>query len=188
MHYTTLGHTTLRVSVAGLGTGGFSRLGLKSGKTEDESARLIHEAVGLGINFIDTAPAYGTEGVVGRALKTLPRDSVVVATKASVQRNGEWWTPERVVASLDNSLRLMGTDHVDVFNLHGVEIQQYDHAITLVPALLEQKRKGKIRHIGLTENPITDFTNRTLERAMRDDVWEVFMVGFHMMHQGARQR
>ncbi len=45
MQYTTLGNTGLRVSVAGLGTGGFSRLGLKTGKTEDESARLIHEAV-----------------------------------------------------------------------------------------------------------------------------------------------
>src|SRR6185436_3846496 len=106
MQYTTLGRTGLRVSVAGLGTGGFSRLGLKTGKTEEESARLIHEAVGLGINFIDTAPAYGTEGVVGRALKTIPRDTVVVATKAPVQR-GEWSTPARVVESLDNSLRLL---------------------------------------------------------------------------------
>ncbi len=55
MNYTTLGRTGLRVSVAGLGTGGFSR-------------------IGLGINFIDTAPPYGTEGVVGKALKTIPRD------------------------------------------------------------------------------------------------------------------
>src|SRR3954469_22555346 len=128
MIYTTLGKTNLRVSVAGLGTGGFSRLGLKTGKSEDEAARLIHEAVGLGINFIDTAPAYGTEGVVGRALKTIPRDRVVVATKAGVFRSGEWCTPARVVESLDNSLRLMGTDYVDVFNLHGVEPQQYAHA------------------------------------------------------------
>jgi aryl-alcohol dehydrogenase-like predicted oxidoreductase len=187
MDYTTLGNTGLRVSVAGLGTGGFSRLGLKTGKSEQESARLIHAAVGLGITFIDTAPAYGTEGVVGLALKTIPRDQVVVATKASVFRDGEWWPPERLVASLDNSLRLMGTDHVDVFNLHGVEPQHYDHALNvLAPALLEQKRKGKIRHIGITENPITDFTNATLKRAVRDGVWEVFMVGFHMMHQGAR--
>jgi aryl-alcohol dehydrogenase-like predicted oxidoreductase len=93
-----------------------------------------------------------------------------------------------VVASFDNSLRLMGTDYVDVFNLHGVEPRQYDHALNvLAPALLEQKRKGKIRHIGLTENPIVDFTNETLKRAVRDDGWEVFMVGFHMLHQGARQ-
>jgi aryl-alcohol dehydrogenase-like predicted oxidoreductase len=187
MQYTTLGRTGLRVSVAGLGTGGFSRMGLKSGKTEDESAHLILEAIELGINFIDTAPAYGTEGVVGRALQSVPRDKVAVATKSSVRRNGEWWSPERMVASLDNSLRLLGTDYIDVFNLHGVEPQQYDYALnTLGPALLEQKQKGKIRHIGLTENPIVDFTNETLKRALHDDVWEVFMVGFHMMHQGAR--
>jgi aryl-alcohol dehydrogenase-like predicted oxidoreductase len=187
MEYTTLGKTGLRVSVAGLGTGGFSRMGLKSGKTEDDSARLILDAYELGINFIDTAPAYGTEGVVGRALQSIPRDTIVVATKSSVRRNGEWWSPERMVASLDDSLRLMGTDYIDVFNLHGVEPQQYDYALnTLAPALVEQQRKGKIRHIGLTENPIVDFTNETLKRALLDPVWEVFMVGFHMMHQGAR--
>ena len=188
MQYTSLGKTGLRVSVAGLGTGGFSRMGLKSGKTEDEAARLILDAVELGINFIDTAPAYGTEGVVGKALTSLPRDKVVVATKSSVRRNGEWWTPQRMVESLDDSLRLMGTDYVDVFNLHGVEPQMYDYALnTLAPMLVEQKRKGKIRHIGLTENPIVDFTNETLKRALRDPCWEVFMVGFHMMHQGARE-
>src|SRR5580692_8752133 len=112
MQYTTLGRTKMRVSVAGLGTGGFSRMGLKSGKTEDEAARLILDAVDLGINLIDTAPAYGTEGVVGKALKSLRRDTVVVATKSSVRRNGEWWTPQRMVESLDDSLRLMGTDYV----------------------------------------------------------------------------
>ncbi len=189
MEYTTLGKTGLKVSVAGLGTGGFSRLGLKSGKSEDESAKLIHEAIGLGVNFIDTAPAYGTEGVIGKALKSIPRQSVVIATKCPIHRNNEWWTPERVVAALDNSLRQMGTDYVDVFNLHGVEADEYDHAIhKIAPALLEQKRKGKIRHIGLTENPIVDFTNRMLERAVHDPVWEVFMVGFHMMHHSPRKK
>jgi len=188
MQYTTLGNTGLRVSVAGLGTGGFSRLGLKAGKTEEESARLIHEAFGLGVNFIDTGPTYGTEGVVGRALKTLPRDQVVIATKATVHRNSELWSPERVVASLDNSLKAMGIDHIDVFNLHAVELPEYEHAVTrLGPALAEQKAKGKIRHIGITENPIVDFTNEMLKRALNDPIWEVYMVGFHMMHQVARQ-
>jgi aryl-alcohol dehydrogenase-like predicted oxidoreductase len=188
MQYTTLGRTGLRVSVAGLGTGGFSRMGLKSGKTEDESARLILDAVDLGVNFIDTAPPYGTEGVVGKALKSAKRDRVVVATKAFIHRNDEWSSPERVVASLDNSLRLMGTDYVDVFNLHGIEAYEYDHALnTIAPALLKEKAKGKIRHIGLTENPIVDFTNEMLRRAVHDPIWEVTMVGFHMMHQGARR-
>jgi aryl-alcohol dehydrogenase-like predicted oxidoreductase len=57
----------------------------------------------------------------------------------------------------------------------------------VVPALLEAKRQGKVRHIGITENPIVDFTNEMLKRAVNDPVWEVTMVGFHMMHQGARR-
>jgi aryl-alcohol dehydrogenase-like predicted oxidoreductase len=188
MQYTTFGRTNLKVSVAGLGTGGFSRMGLKSGKSEEEAARLVCEAVELGVNFIDTAPSYGTEGVVGRALKSVQRERVVVATKSTVRRGGEWWTPERVLASLDNSLRVMGTDYVDVFNLHAIEPHMYDYArATLAPALVREKEKGKIRHIGLTENPIVDFTNEALKRALADPVWEVFMVGFHMLHQGARQ-
>ncbi len=187
MHYTTLGRTGLRVSVAGLGTGGFSRMGLKTGLSEDEAARLVVEAIELGVNFIDTAPPYGTEGVVGRALKSVPREKVVVATKSTVRRNGEWWTPARMVESLDNSLRLLGSDYVDVFMLHAVDPDMYDYARnTLAPALLAEKRKGKIRHIGLTENPIVDHTNATLKRAVHDNVWDVLMVGFHMMHQGAR--
>jgi aryl-alcohol dehydrogenase-like predicted oxidoreductase len=188
MHYTTLGRTGLKVSVAGLGTGGFSRLGLKTGLTEDQSAGLIHEAVALGVNFIDTAPSYGTEGVVGKALKTIPRNEVVVATKAQIGRNGNFLPAARVVESLDNSLRAMGIEYVDVFNLHGIEPQEYEYAInTIAPALDDEKRKGKIRHIGITENPITDHTNAMLDQAKRDDVWEVYMVGFHMLHQGARK-
>jgi aryl-alcohol dehydrogenase-like predicted oxidoreductase len=189
MQYTTLGNTGLRVSVAGLGTGGFSRMGLKSGLSEDEAARLIVEAVELGVNFLDTAPPYGTEGVVGKALKAIPRERVVLATKSTVLRNNEWWTPQRMLASLDNSLRVMGTDYIDVFNLHAVEPHMYDHALhTLAPALVKEKEKGKIRHIGLTENPIVDFTNEALGRALADPVWEVFMVGFHMLHQGPRTK
>ena len=187
MQYTTLGCTKLRVSVAGLGTGGFSRMGLKTGKTEDEAARLVLEAVDLGVNFIDTAPNYGTEGVIGRALKSLTRDQVVIATKSSVRRNGEQFTPDRVMASIDNSLRVMGIEYIDVFNLHGVEPEDYEYALdTLAPVLDAAKRNGKIRHIGVTENPIVDYTNEMLKSALRDPIWEVFMVGFHMMHQVAR--
>lgn len=187
MQHNPLGSTSLLVSRAGLGTGGFSRLGLKAGKSEAESARLIEEAVALGVNFIDTAPAYGTEGVVGRALKSIPREKVVIASKMAIYGGRERFSPARMVESLEASLRRMGTDHVDVFNLHAVEPDEYDEAMRLAPALVAQKEKGKIRHIGLTENPITDFHQATLQRALRDPVWEVFMVGFHMLHQGARR-
>jgi aryl-alcohol dehydrogenase-like predicted oxidoreductase len=188
MQYTTLGNTGMKVSVAGLGCGGFSRLGLPAGKSEDEAARLVCEAVDLGINVLDTAPAYGTEAIVGKALKSLRRDQVVVATKAFVFRQGKWHTPAQMVASLENSLRLLGTDYVDLFQLHGVLPAEYAYALdTLGPALLEQKAKGKIRHVGITEQPVEDFTHETLLRAADDGIWEAFMLAFHMMHQGARQ-
>ena len=174
MQYTTMGHTKLCVSVAGLGAGGFSRLGLKTGKTEDEAARLVLEAVDLGINFIDTAAAYGTEGVIGRALTSLQRDQVVISSKSTVCRDGERLTPERLVASINNSLRVMGVASIDVFNLHGVLPHDYGYALqTLAPVLDAEKRKGKIRHIGVTEAAIIDHTNEMLQCALRDPVWEV---------------
>jgi aryl-alcohol dehydrogenase-like predicted oxidoreductase len=189
MRYTSLGKTGLRVSVAGLGCGGFSRLGLATGKTEDQAADLVLEAVDLGVNVLDTAPSYGTEGIVGKALKKLARDKVVVATKMHVVRNGEWYNAERVTQNIDNSLKQLGTDYIDVFQLHGVRVAEYDHAINVVlPALLAAKEKGKIRHLGITESPIDDFTHEMLLRAANEGVWDVFMVAFNMMHQGTRKK
>lgn len=189
MHYTSLGKTGLRVSVAGLGCGGFSRLGLATGKTEDEAADLVLEAVDLGINVLDTAPSYGTEAVVGKALKKLSRDKVVVATKVHARRNGEWYSADRVTQSIDHSLKQLGTDYIDLFQLHGVRVAEYDHAINVIlPALLAAKKKGKIRHLGITESPVDDFTHEMLLRAANEGVWDVFMVAFNMMHQGTRKK
>ena len=81
MEYTTLGRTGLKVSVAGLGCGGFSRLGLGTGKSEAEAISLVHQAFSLGVNLFDTAAVYGTEEVLGKALKALPRDQVVITTR-----------------------------------------------------------------------------------------------------------
>ena len=60
MEYTKLGRTDLRVSVAGLGCGGGSKLGLETGESEEHSIRLVRSAIDLGVNFIDTASSYGT--------------------------------------------------------------------------------------------------------------------------------
>src|SRR5438034_186560 len=65
MDYVTLGRTGLTVSVAGLGCGGISRLGLNTGKTEADAVRLLRRAVDLGVNFFDTAAEYGTEVMLG---------------------------------------------------------------------------------------------------------------------------
>ena len=88
MEYVTLGRTGIEVSVAGLGCGGFSRLGLGTGKSEAEAMALVHQAFDLGVNLFDTAAVYGTEAVLGKALKGLPRDRVVIATKAWIPRGG----------------------------------------------------------------------------------------------------
>lgn len=182
-----LGRTGLSVSVAGLGCGGFSRLGLGTGRSEAEAADIVRAALDRGVTLLDTAAAYGTEDVVGQALRGVPRDRVVIATKANIHKDGARFTPEQVVASLDRSLAALGTDHVDIFQLHGVPPAQYDYARDQVaPALLKEREKGKLRFLGITETAPNDPTSAMLGRAVPDGLWDTVMVAFHMMHQNAR--
>jgi aryl-alcohol dehydrogenase-like predicted oxidoreductase len=188
MEYVELGRTGLRVSVAGLGCGGFSRLGLGGGKSEAEAVALIHRALDLGVNLFDTAAAYSTEAVLGKALEAVRREEVVIATKAPFNVSSPSSSAASAVASLDNSLRQLATDYIDVYQLHGVAPAAYDHARNVIaPALLKEKAKGKFRHLGITETAPHDPEHRMLQRAVADGVWDVAMVGFHMMHQNARQ-
>ena len=187
MEYTTLGRTGLRVSVAGLGCGGFSRLGLGTGKSEADAIGIIRAALDLGVNLFDTAAAYGTEPVLGKALRGVPRDQVVICTKAPFGISAAGSSPERAVASLDRSLEELGTDYIDVYQLHGVAPRGYQHAVEIIaPALLREKEKGKFRHLGITETAPGDPEHEMVQRACRDGVWDVAMVAFHMMHQNAR--
>src|ERR1700756_1874990 len=189
MEYVTLGKTGLRVSVGGLGCGGFSQLGLAQGKTEDDAIAIIRQTVDLGVNLFDTTAAYGTEAVLGRAIKSVRRDEVVITTKAPFSFSNPHSTPEGIVASLDKSLRQLDTDYIDVYQLHGVPPAAYDHALNeLAPVLLREKAKGKFRHLGISETAPHDLEHQMVERAAQDGVWDVVMVGFHMMHQNAHQR
>ncbi|HKD55988.1 MAG TPA: aldo/keto reductase [Hyphomicrobiaceae bacterium] len=183
MQYTTLGKTGLKVSVAGLGCGGNSRIGLGTGLSEAQSVALVREALDLGVNFLDTANAYATEGVVGKAIKGRSRDSVVISTKSHAS------SASAVLANLENSLRQLATDHVDVFHLHGLGPGAYDGAMReIVPALLREKEKGKLRHLAVSETGPRDPEHTMLTRAVEEPCWEVFMLGFSMMHQNAKRR
>ncbi|HUE12514.1 MAG TPA: aldo/keto reductase [Steroidobacteraceae bacterium] len=188
MQYTTLGRTGLRVSVAGLGCGGNSRLGLGADKGEDDAVALVRAAIELGVNFFDTAEAYGTERVLGRALAGVARDSVVVSSKSRILgADGNLLTGAALVENLEKSLRRLSLDHVDVFHLHAVLTQHYDYALhELVPSLLKQRDKGTIRHLGITESPPRDPDQAMLQRALDDSCWDVVMLAFHMMNQGPR--
>ncbi len=187
MDYVPLGRTGLRVSVAGLGCGGFSRLGLGRGKTEAEAIGVVHAALEHGVTLIDTAAAYGTEEVVGRALEGR-REGVVLATKSMTREGARAFTAAEVIASLEDSLRRLRTDRVDIFQLHAVLPREYDYVLSeIAPALLRAKAAGKIRHIGITETAPNDHHHETLIRALDSDVWETAMIGFNMMHTNARE-
>src|SRR4029077_4926879 len=95
------------------------------------------------------AAAYGTEAVLGKAIKGVQREQVVIATKAPFSFSSRRSTPKDIVASLDNSLRQLDTDYIDVYQLHGVPPSAYDHALgDLAPMLLRQQAKRNFRHLG----------------------------------------
>lgn len=187
MDYTRLGRTGIEVSVAGLGCGGFSRLGLARGKTRGEAADLVRRALDRGVNFLDTAANYGTEHVVGDAIAGRDRSAVVVSTKSTLMRDGKLLSGEQVVESLERSLTELRTDYVDVFHMHGVRPDQLEHAQrSVLPALEQAKTAGKVRAIGITETPPNDAPHAMLPAALVDERIEVAMIGFHMLYQSAR--
>jgi aryl-alcohol dehydrogenase-like predicted oxidoreductase len=187
MHYTTLGRTGLKVSVAGLGCGGFSRLGLNAGQSDDHAVGIIRQAMDLGINLIDTAAVYGTEDIVGKALRGVNRDAVVVCTKASKPAGDATFTVARILDSLDGSLKRLGVDYVDVFQLHAVPPAAYPFVRDeIAPALLREREKGKFRFLGITETAPNDPEQHMLYQALPDGIWDTAMVAFHLMDQVAR--
>ena len=189
MQYTTLGRTGLKVSVAGLGCGGHSRLGQRTGKTEQESIGVVRQALDLGINLIDTAEAYKTEKIVGKAIQGIRRDQIVISTKKLCPSLDSKNPNSELRRGVEQSLKRLQTDYVDVFYLHGVRPKQYQYARdTLAPVLLQLREEGKIRFIGVTEAFIPDPQHAMLELALEDDCWDVVMVGFNLLNQSARQR
>ena len=188
MDYKPFGRTGLTVSVAGLGCGGNSRLGLGRGKSDAEAVALVRAALDEGVTFFDTAEAYGTEHILGAAFTPAEQDRVVISTKSRVLRNSERLSAADVVANLEDSLRRLKRERVDVFLFHGIGPQLYDYVREeLAPALLAEKQKGKIGHLGLSETSPGDPGQLMLQRALDDPIWEVMMLGFHMMNQGARR-
>jgi len=188
MEYIQLGSTEIMASVAGLGCGGSSRLGTSTGRSREQSINLVKQALDLGVNFFDTAGAYGTEEIVGLALKGEPRDSVIVSTKSLVKKDGQVIAGHEIMSNLENSLKLLKMDYVDVFHLHAVLAGDYARVKEeVVPVLVRAQEDGKIRHLGITESPPFDAKHTMLAEALEKDFpFEVIMVGFHLMHQNAR--
>ena len=189
MEYKILGRTGLKVSVAGLGCGGPSRLGMRNDpQTTNHAVALVRQAINLGVNFLDTAQNYGTEAVVGKAIAGTPRDRLVISTKKTLPPADHSDPEAEVIKGLEQSLKLLGTDYIDVYHLHGVEPKDQAFAKDrLMPAMRRLKDQGKIRFIGVTEGFVVDSAHKVLQEGLEEDLWDVVMVGFSLLNPSARK-
>jgi L-galactose dehydrogenase len=192
MQYRRLGRTNMQVSVIGLGTGGPSMLGQRSGVAQADAERTVRHALDLGINLIDTAADYqGSEAILGQALTGVPRDSYILCTKFKAERrvrhtdgssHDELKPTEEMVVSLERSLAHLGTDYVDVFQIHGVPAGLYEQIRdAFVPVARRLQAQGKCRFLGITD-AFSDQDGRTqLVHATRDDDFDTLMVGYNLL-------
>ena len=156
MQHSPLGATGLQVSQVALGTAPLGG-GLFGDCDEQQAERVVHEALDLGITLVDTSPYYGdAEGRLGRALRGGRRDRVVLATKAGRYGGDDFdFSASRIRSSLQRSLDLLQTDHVDVFQLHDVEFVPLEQIREVaVPALLALREEGLVRAVGVTGYPV----------------------------------
>ena len=155
MEYRSLGRTGVKVSPLCLGAMMFGGWG---NPDHDDSIRIIHRALDAGINFIDTADVYSrgeSEEIVGKALAGGRRDDVVLATKVhgdmgedpNQRGNSRRW----IIREVENSLRRLGTDWIDLYQIHRPE-QDTDIEDTL-SALTDLIRAGKVRYVGSSTFP-----------------------------------
>ncbi|MFY9934612.1 MAG: aldo/keto reductase [Streptosporangiaceae bacterium] len=154
MHYRTLGRTGVQVSSLALGAMNF---GASARTTQDDATAIVDAALDAGINLIDTADMYSggeSEEMVGRAIAGR-RDDIVLATKAAMpmgdEPNHRGSSRRWLVTELDSSLRRLGVDYVDLYQIHRWDPATSDEET--LSALTDLQRSGKIRYFGSSTFP-----------------------------------
>ena len=190
MIYRRLGRTNLSVSLLSLGTGGARRLGQAMDMTLLDQQRLVHHAMDLGINLIDTAEQYGeSESILGRCLRGTPRNDYFLSTKWS-PRVGKEFVPNPVAlqASVERSLQRLGTDYIDVMLFHGPRVAEYDAVVDqLYPVLNALRNAGKVRYVGLSTPFVHDPAQEVARIALTEHpaMWDVVMLKYGILNQYA---
>jgi len=174
MKYSQLGSTDLKVSQLAFGTG---PLGELFGPLDEADAlRVVHEALDLGINIIDTSPYYGSaEERLGKALAG-SRSEVILGTKAGRYGFDDFdFSPARIRRSVERSLTLLRTDYVDVLQFHDIEFVPLGPVFEDSYAeLVRLREEGKCRYIGMTGYPPA-----TMIRAMQETQLDVLLTYSH---------
>lgn len=171
MEYRTLGNTGLEVSVLGYGA---SPLGNEFEEIDvREGDRAVHMAIDHGVNFFDTSPYYGrtlSEERLGRALGAKRKD-ILLATKCGrYDMDAFDFSAERVRASIDESLRRLRTDYVDIFQMHDIEFVDREQVLDeALPVARELQQSGKCRFVGITGLPL-GILRDVAERASVDTI------------------
>ncbi len=153
MQYRTFGRTGVQVSTLALGAMNFGAIGRT---TQEEATAIVDAALEAGVNVIDTADWYGegeSEEIVGKAVAGR-RDDIVLATKATMpmgERNRQGGSRRWICTALDESLRRLGVDHVDLYQMHRWDPTTSDEET--LSALTDLQRAGKIRYFGSSTFP-----------------------------------
>ncbi|MFI4853575.1 MAG: aldo/keto reductase [Phycisphaerales bacterium JB065] len=192
-HKHTLGRTGLATSVAGLGCGGHSRLGLRKGMGHEHAVGVVRRAIELGVNHIDTAESYGTEEAVGEAIRSFDRDELVLSTKKSLWAFGDEppVTARIFVEGVEASLKRLGVDCIDILHIHALATSQIDFAMAeIVPAMLRLREQGKIRFLAASEYFDQDRGHEAFAKILEkdDQPFDVMMIGFNLLNPSARDR
>ena len=189
MEYRMLGKTGLEVSVMGIGTGGPSQFGQKSGVSAEGAIALTRRALEMGINFFDSSAVYGeSEVILGRALRDVPRDDYVLATKFAPMEGERIVDPEKVVESVERSLRRLGVEIIDIMQFHGIRPEYYRQVVeTLLPTALRLQEQGKFRFLGASETYARDPHHEMASQALAEGVFDTLMVGYSLLSPGAEE-
>lgn len=182
MKYRTLGKTGLRVSIVGLGT--MVHAGHFGPMKDSESLEAIETALELGVNFIDTSDAYGAgygETLLGNAFKG-KRDRIVIATKGGnvmvgPNRGKRIFEPDYISRVMDESLRRLQTDYIDLYQLHNPTVEVIERG-AVWEVLERAKKAGKIRHYGVSINSMEEGT-----AAVKDGRAETIQVEYNLLAQ-----